>query len=47
MRQLAYYCPLAPEEARLVRDLYLEGEEGEWAERVLEALGGRGPGSGV
>jgi hypothetical protein len=45
MRQLAYYCPLAPEEARLVRDRYLEGEGGEWAERVLEALGGQGPGS--
>ena len=45
MRQLAYYCPLTPEEARLVRDLYLEGEEGDWAERVLAALGGKGSGA--
>jgi len=38
MAQLAYYCPLSEEEARLVCETYLGTAEGEWAGRVREAL---------
>jgi hypothetical protein len=38
MGQLAYYCPLTPDEARLVCDTYLGTTQGGWAARVVEAL---------
>ncbi len=36
--QLAYYCPLTQDEARLVCDTYLGTTRGDWAGKVLGAL---------
>jgi len=38
MKQLAHYCPLSEEEARVVCEEYLGTTEGKWAAAVREAL---------